>query len=267
MTDIDDLITAIGVQMDTLTAEQADILAKQLAVSFVVGWQEIEGAHKKISLTGDTEGLKKRAIQKITADQLGYIGAFNDEVGNTLTAAVRGWVDEGLTYNEIKKNLIPFVDEVFGPNGQVIIDNVGKKRTVIEVGKDGRLRRVEKTITRKYSTNPNAYAEMLSQSAVHNAYEDGRTAKYKDIGVEKWQYISVGDDRTRPHHLALSGNVYTFGTDQSDMAEEVMHEPRCRCRKVVYFDDPKLDVPESTFTEQKSDAGLKFTDDKWTVAE
>ena len=267
MTDIDDLIANIGVQIDTLTAAQADVLAKQLAVSFVVGWQEIEGQHKKIPITEDTPGLKKRAIQKITADRLGYIGAFNDEIGNTLTAAVRGWVDEGLSYDEIKTKLKPFVDEVFGPDGQVVIDNVGKKRTVVEVGKDGRLRRVEKTITRKYSTNPKAYSEMLSRSAVHNAYEDGRTAKYKDIGIQDWQYISVGDERTRPHHLALSGNVYTFGTDQSDMAEEVMREPRCRCRKVAHFGDPKLDIPESVFTKQKADAGLKFADDKWTVGE
>jgi SPP1 gp7 family putative phage head morphogenesis protein len=263
MTDADDLILDIKAEMTALTEAQADILAIEIAASFTNGWQALPENAQRVP------GLKERAIAQITAEQLGYIGAFNDEIGSTLETAVKGWVNDDLSYSEIKTNLKPFVNEVFGPDGKVVIDNVGKKRTIIEVEKDGKLRRVEKTITHKYTTNPDAYAEMLGQATSHNAFEAGRSAKYQDLGFGKWQYISVGDERTRAKHLALSGLVFEFGTDQSNMAEEVMREPRCRCRKLPFLDDPEFDLSDDVFEKQKADAGLRFDDDKkeWAVDE
>jgi hypothetical protein len=74
--------------------------------------------------------------------------------------------------------------------------------------------------------------------------------------------VSVCDERSRADHCALSGSVFEYGTKDSDLALMLMHEPHCRCRSVVFFNDEELDTPASFFEEQKKKAGLRYDDEK-----
>ncbi|MCK5645029.1 MAG: hypothetical protein KAJ19_29790 [Gammaproteobacteria bacterium] len=254
-----DIKKDIDKSIKKLTRAQADELTKYLSASFVAGW-EAEGGGKFTT-------VQKNAIAKLSATNVGYISEFNVVLGKQIAGRMSELMAEGVLQKDIAKELIPYVDEVFGPDGKVVIDNVGKKRSIIKVGKDGRLRKVEKTITRKYTTNPQAYADMLARTTTHNALENGRAEARQAKGIKRWRFSGPADERSRPWHVAVVGNIYEYGTDQSDYARELLGEVNCRHRSIDYLDDPDLDTPESHYKNLKDDAGLKFENGEWTLPE
>jgi len=243
-----------------LTKAQAKVLAKQLSGAFVMGY-ELTGTKSGIS------DLQRRAIKAMAKEQLGYIAEFNNALGSQMQAKVAALIKEGKGMAAVKEELKPFIKEMFGENGRVVINRVGETKDIIQVLKDGTLRKVKKEITREYSTSIDAYSDMLSRTSVHTAQEKGRTEGYKSQGFEKWRYISAQDERVRPHHLALHGRDFEIGTEQGQMAEQVLSEPNCRCRKIAFFDNPKYNTPESRFEAQKDKMGLKYEDGEWTLPE
>ena len=254
-----DIKKDIDKAVDKLTKEQSEDLTKYLSASFVAGWDAEDG--------GKLTTVQKNAIAKLAAMNVGYISEFNGVLGKQIAGRMSELMAEGVLQKDIAKELIPYVDEVFGPDGKVVIDNVGKKRSIIKVGKDGRLRKVEKTITRKYTTNPQAYADMLARTSTHNALENGRAEARQAKGIKRWRFSGPTDERSRPWHAAVVGNIYEYGTDQSDYARELLSEPNCRHRSIDYFDDPDLDTPKSHYEDLKKDAGLKFENGEWTLPE
>ena len=245
--------------IDKLTADQADDLAKYLSAAFVAGW-DAEGG-------GKLAPIQLKAIEKMTAKSVGYLTEFNSALGSQVADRISELMAEGVLQKDIAKEIIPYVDELLSPDGKVVIDHVGQKRTVLNVGKDGRIFKVEKTITRKYTTNPQAYADMLARTSTHNALEDGRAEARQSSGITRWRFSGPADERSRPWHVAVVGNVYTYGTAQSDYARELLSEPNCRHRSIDFLGDKDLDTPESHYTKLKDDAGLKYTDGEWTLPE
>jgi SPP1 gp7 family putative phage head morphogenesis protein len=162
---------------------------------------------------------------------------------------------------DIRTEIIPYSKAVFSSEESVVINHIGDTRVELVIGKDGSISKVEKVITQEYKNNIKAYSDMLSRNAVHQSMLKGRGEGDKAAGYEQWVYLAVNDPpRVRPGHLALTGNVYTYGTPESDDAEAVQEEPNCRCIKIPYFNDPKLDTPTSYFENEKEQAGL-FWDD------
>ena len=245
-----------------LTKAQAKVLAKQLSGAFVMGY-ELTGTKSGIS------DLQRRAIKAMAKEQLGYIAEFNNALGSQMQAKVIALIKEGKGMAAVKEELKPFIKEMFGENGRVVINRVGETKDIIQVLKDGTLRKVKKEITREYSTSVDAYSDMLSRTSVHTAQEKGRTEGYKSQGFEKWRYISAQDERVRPEHQILSGRVFLFGTSESEYAEQVLSEPNCRCRKIPFFDNPKYDTPQAHYDKLKEKAGLYFDKDtnEWAVKE
>ncbi|MCK5012732.1 MAG: hypothetical protein KAS66_02845 [Candidatus Omnitrophica bacterium] len=246
-------------ELNHLTEKQAGVLAVGLSASFVVGWKQESG--------GTITPKQKKTIEKLAATTTGYMAEFNSAIGKQVIDRILELQAEGVLNKNIAKEIRPFISDVFGPDGKVVIDNVGKKRSIIKVGKDGRLRKVENTITRKYTTNPQAYADMLARTTTHNALENGRAEARQAKGIKRWRFSGPADERSRPWHVAVVGNIYEYGTDQSDYARELLSEPNCRHRSIDYFDDPNLDTPESHYEDLKNDAGLKFEEGEWALPE
>jgi SPP1 gp7 family putative phage head morphogenesis protein len=237
-----------------VTAAQSNALSKQIKASYRAGSNAVR----------DTTGLtnvQKNAIKNLTAESFGHLSEFNRNVGEQIKDKARTLIADGKGYKDVSREVKEYAESIFKGSEHVVIDNRGKTRTVLKVSKDGTIKAVEKEITRPYVTNVNAYSEMVGRTSIHTAWEQGRASEYQRMGFTFWRYISAGDERTRPWHMSLHGQVFEYGTEQSDLALQVKQEPHCRCRAVVFFDDPKMDTPQAVFEEQKSKAGLYWDDD------
>lgn len=245
-----------------LTANQSRELAKKVTVYYKAGSDDVRPSTR---LTN----VQKNAIKKLSVEHFGYISEFNRNVGEQIKDKARELLKQEKGYAEVSNEIRTYAEKVFEGSNRVVIDNRGKTRTVFKVGKDGTIRKTEKVITRPYVTNVKAYSDMLGRSATHAAWEDGRTSEYQRMGFNKWRFVGPSDERGRPDHIAILGQIFEYGTEQSDYAESLLHEPNCRHRQVVFFDDPELDTPQEFFDEQKRKAGLRWDDEKddWTFGD
>lgn len=258
---IGDVEKQINFLIAKINASQADTLAKLIAAAYVAGSRVVTSTVYSADKKRISE-LQERAIKRLTAEQFGYISEFNVAVGEQIAGKARELLRQEKGYAEISE----YTRKVFDSSENVIINNVGKTRKVIEIGKDGNLREVEKLITRPYTTTVDNYADMLGRTATHSAFEEGRAAGYQKLGLKFWRFVGPADERSRDRHVAVLGNVYEYGTEQSDLALRLLHEPNCRHRQIVFFNDEELDSPAELFEEQKKKAGLRWDDEtgKWT---
>lgn len=206
--------------------------------------------------------LQEAAIKKLTAEHFGYMNEFDRAIGEAIRDKAREILRNEGGYKDIKQEIKKYVSDVFDGNEKIVINHVGQKRTILKVDKDGQLYEVEKTIEKEYVTNADAYADMLSRSATHKAFEQGRAAENQRMGFGKWRFVGPTDERARPWHVALIGNVYVYGTPQSDYALQLLGEAHCRHRAVVFYADPDLDTPAAFYQKQKDKAGLYWNEEK-----
>lgn len=256
MPTVEEVESKIDILIKQLNITQAEAMSKRLAAAFVAGSDSITST----IYSGDPElsEQQERAIKQLSAEHFGYISEFNRQIGEQLKTDAQDILRNSGGYKDIAN----YTKQIFEGQENVVIDHVGQTRKIIEVGKDGKLREVEKVITRKYVTTVDNYADMLGRTATHSAWAEGRVIGHQKLGFNFWRYVSVCDERSRADHCAVSGSVFKYGTPESDMALDMMHSPHCRCRAVVYFTDESLNTPMSFFEEQKKKAGLKYDDEK-----
>lgn len=255
---IDRLITAV-------TTYQGEVLSVHIAASFIAGTKSTQAESIKSAQDDEYKGLPelhKQTIRKLSAEYFGYISEFDRNMGEQLKDRAREIVKEKAGRAELYKEISKYTEDIFRGSESVVIDRRGQKRTIIEIGKDGKLKKAEKEITRKYVTNTQAYSEMLARTASHASYEDGRAAEYQEKGYRKWRFIGPVGERSRPSHSAVVGNAYEYGTPDSDMAQSLLHEPNCRHRSVVFWDDPDLDTDQALYDREKKKMGLQYDDEK-----
>jgi len=263
--EIQALFIGIDASIKHLSNRQIEILAKRLVASFIMG-TNITGEKREIYPHIDISEMQQNAIRELTDTQMGYVMEFNKSLGLAMKDEVKAAMAEGKTIADMKNLMKPRIKELFGPNGQVVIDHTGQTRRIAQVGRDGSLRWFDKPITKSYTTSIENYSDMLSRTVVHGAYVKGRSVTYQASGLNKWRYMAMMDERTRPDHAALHGQIFKYGTPESEMAESIMQEPNCRCRQIAFFDDPELDSPQDIFEEEKIRAGVQFDDTsgEWT---
>lgn len=268
--DLEVLDKNIDKQVKSINAAQAAALTIEISAGFVAG---LGAGEKKTSfLRSSSEELtevQKQAIEKLSAEYFGYIAEFNEAAGEQLKTRAREIIEQGGPEQDLKDEIRKYAEDIWGGSETVTIDRTGQTRTVIEVTKDRKLRKVEKEITRAYKTNVDAYADMLARTSTHGAYEEGRAAAYQEEGQNMWRFVGPVDERSRPDHSALVGEHFTYGTPESDMALQLLHEPNCRHRAIVYFGDPDLDAPQEEYEKQKEKAGLYWDEEKgkWAFRE
>jgi hypothetical protein len=244
-----------------LTRRQAQALQKSIFATFLLGF-------KQSGTTAPLSSLQKEQIAKVYKEQMGYISQTNKAVAEEMTLSIKDIISKGGSQEQIRQGISGYISDVFGDKG-ITIDNIGKTRIEYEVSKDGTIRAVEKTITKKYSSTLTNYSDVVAKSVSHASLEEGRAAGYRKQGVTHWRFTGPSDERARISHIILLGNVYKYGTEQSDLAMAVLAEPRCRHRAVPFFNDKKFDTPDSHFDKMKDDAGLFWDDnsESWAIKE
>jgi len=248
---------------------QAESLSIEIAANYTAGRTAAAKHQSTKSLLSeeldDDEGLtteEKAEIALLVALFLGYINKFNDVAQDQIISQVKTMVKDGKTADEIRD----YVQAVFSGEETIIIDNVGKTKKEIYVDKNLKLSEVSKTIEKPFYASVLVYASLLGENAAHRAYEAGRTSQNKIDGFDSWVFAGPADERARPWHIALLGQVYKYGTVQSEYAESCLREPRCRHRAQVYFGDSR-DVPAERWEKLKKDVGLHWDDEKmeWSI--
>lgn len=222
-------------------------LAKHLTIGYYFGAERgIKETRAKIRPAN--VGIK--GLDRII-DDLGP--RLDDTFGNLskdLTDVISTGIKDSLSYEEIRDNLRTKM-KTWGD--AIPFENAGKTIEIIKVMPDGTMQRVKHTIARNVTLSIDTYAATLSRTATKRAYAAGHIEAYKAAGLEKWQYSSVADERTRERHIALHGQVFVIGSPESDMAFQVMSEHNCRCRPSPYFDDPNLDTPAEEWAKEKEE--------------
>lgn len=246
----------------TITAEQSRELAAGITAYYKAGSDDVRP-------TTRLTNVQKNAIKRLSAEHFGYISEFNKAVGEQIKDKARELLKEEKGYTDISAEIRKYASDLFEGSEKVTINNVGKTRTVYKVDKNGKIIKTEKLIERPYVTNTKAYSDMLARTATHTAWEQGRASEYQRMGFKKWRFVGPSDERARPDHIAILGQVFEYGTEQSDYAESLLHEPNCRHRQVVFFDDPELDTPGEFFEDIKRRAGLYWDEEKeeWAFVE
>ena len=205
---------------------------------------------------------EKEELALLLALFLGNLKKFNTSAQDQILNKVKEMSEAGSTQDEIQK----YVSDVFSGKENITIDNVGKTKKEIYVDKNLKLSEVSKTIENPFYASVLVYASLLGENAAHRAYEAGRTSQNKIDGFDSWVFAGPADERARPWHIALLGQVYKYGTVQSEYAESCLREPRCRHRAQVYFGDSR-DVPAERWEKLKKDVGLHWDDEKmeWSI--
>jgi SPP1 gp7 family putative phage head morphogenesis protein len=238
--------------VDKLNEDALQILAKRISINFVVGWRS---TGNKAPLSA----LQKGAITKVSEVQFGYLKSFNQAIGDQVETKIKENLASGGGYKSVKEE----IQKMFSGQETVSMDNTGKTRIEYDVARDGTITKREVTITQPYSTTVENYADTASRSIVHSAISKGRSASYQAQGQESWRWLSANDSRVRPAHMFLAGNVYTYGTPESDDALYMMENDfNCRCREIPFMNNPKYDTPMEEFEARKEKDGLYFDEDK-----
>ncbi len=256
MFDFDTFEKSLKTTFDKLTKSQAEALSIEIAANFTAGMSAAE-THKSFkSEEPEEDGLtdkEKAEIAALAALYLGYISKFNDAAQDQILTKAKEILDTGGSKQDVKN----YLDDVLTGNENIVIDNTGQKRKSIYVDENLKLSEVTRTVKKPFLASVLVYATMLGENAAHTSYEAGRKAQYQRQGFDRWMFTGPADERARPWHVSLVGQIYTWGTLQSDYAEKVLREPHCRHRAQEYSEK---DYDAKYWQKLKDDVGLYFDD-------
>jgi len=265
MFDFDTFEKSLKTTFDKLTKSQAEALSIEIAANFTAGMSAAE-THKSFkSEEPEEDGLtnkEKAEISALAALYLGYISKFNDTAQDQILTKAKDILDAGGSKQDVKK----YLDDVLTGNENIVIDNTGQKRKSIYVDENLKLSEVTRTVQKPFFASVLVYASLLGENAAHTSYEAGRKAQYQRQGFDRWMFTGPADERARPWHVSILGEVYEWGTSQSNYAEGCLREPHCRHTAQAYKGDG-TDTSPNYWRKQKEDVGLRWDDQKraWTI--
>jgi hypothetical protein len=276
MSFLSDFSKSLKTTFKDLQKSQAEALAVQISANYILGktaaekHKSIQSAEPEDSEEDELTTEEKAELAALVALFLGYTKEFNKVAQTQILTQVKEIIKGGEKKNPEVKTIQPgtkneikaYLNDVFSGKTTITIDNVGKTRKEMYVDKNLQISEVTREVTRPYHTTLNGYASTIAENAAHRAYEGGRKYYYRLQGFEKWVFVGPSDERARPWHVALLGNVYTYGTAQSNHAEHCLHEPRCRHRADVFYDDDSRDKSPEEWQQLKDDAGLTWNGEK-----
>ena len=237
--------TLIESKVEAAKTTTGEALAKQVTVSYYLG---AEAGIKETKSTLKAANVGTKGLDAVIND----FGPRLDDTFGFLEKDLTNIITDGISNNESFEKISADLQEKMKTWGDEIpFENAGKTIDVVKVNPDGTTSIEKHTITRNVTLPIDTYADTLSRTATKEAYAAGHIQSYKDAGLEKWQYSSVADERTRERHIALHGKVLTIDSAESDRAFQVMSEHNCRCRPVPFFDDQELDTPPEEIAEEK----------------
>lgn len=242
---LDSLLQYVQQRMDTTKRNLISSISRDLVTAYHMGGgravKQLGPGHRGPM---DLQGLNP-IVDKLSV----HLDETFGSMGAELTDIIKQGLRDGWTYEKVQQALAEKIQSGWGK--EITFDSVGQVRRTVQVAPNGALSWTETTISRPVTLPADAYAETLARTTMKQAYAAGHFDQYENAGRTGWRYLSVADERTRPHHLALHGRVFIIGTPEEEMARQVMSEYNCRCRPVPWFDDPAADTADSVFTEQR----------------
>ncbi|MBN2734737.1 MAG: minor capsid protein [Methanomicrobiaceae archaeon] len=249
----EEVLQALRNYIEQRTAEAKSNLISLLSQQITVAY--LEGAARAATEVGDYEPVGLAGLDPVIESLAPRL----DEAFGNLSGELTGIIDSGIrkntSYIEVQRELQKVLKSGWG--NTITFDSVGKTRRYVHVNPDGSLKWKEKVIKKKITLPTETYADTLSRTQMKSAFAYGHQQKYIESGREGWVYLCVSDERSRPHHVALHGRVFIFGTEESDMALEVMKDYNCRCRQKAWFNDSKLDKDPSVYEKQRKEWAKK----------
>lgn len=247
-----------------IESTQAEALSQEIAINYTAG-RAAGQKHKStrpLNSADQEEDLsdsEKEELALLLALFLGNLKKFNTMAQTQILDKVSTMVDEGKTMEEIKQ----YVDDVFHGKENIVIDNTGKTKKELYVDKDLQISEVDKIISKPFFASVLVYSSLLAENAAHRAYEEGRKQALI-LQQERWVFVGPVDEIARPSHVALVGQIFIWGTLQSDYAEKVLREPHCRHRAQEYSEK---DYDAKYWQRLKDEAGLYWDakNDKWAM--
>lgn len=260
-----------------IESSQAEALNVELAKNYLAG--RAAGENHKSILPGELQertrvksaedpeeedGItdeEKAEIAILLALFLGNLKKFNTTAQTQILTKVKEMSDAGSSQEEIQQ----YVQDVFSGKENIVIDNTGKTKKELYVDKDLKISERSKTISKPFSTSVLTYSTLLAEIAAHRAYEEGRKQAYIK-NHSQWVFVGPADEIARPHHVCLLGQIFTWNTLQSNYAEKVLQEPRCRHRAEIYRGDG-TDTDAKEWQRLKDSVGLYWDPDsqKWDI--
>lgn len=243
-----------------IESTQAEALSEELAKNYLAGrgaGQKHKSTRPLISAEDPEEedGLtteEKEELALLLALFLGNLKKFNTTAQDQILTQVKEMAKAGSSQEDIQK----YVSDVFSGKENITIDNVGKKKKELYVDKDLTISERSKIISKPFSASTLVYSSLLADIAAHRAYEEGRKQALI-LQQERWVFVGPVDEIARPSHVALVGQIFTWGTLQSDYAEKVLREPHCRHHAQEYSEK---DYDAKYWQRLKDEAGLYFDD-------
>jgi SPP1 gp7 family putative phage head morphogenesis protein len=96
------------------------------------------------------------------------------------------------------------------------------------------VRTIQKAIMQRVPITANR-AKLIAQDQTLKLHSKMSQERLKDIGVTKYIWRTVGDNRVRPHHRDRNGKTYSWNKPPSD--GHPGQPVRCRCRAEPVFED------------------------------
>ena len=157
----------------------------------------------------------------------------------------------GLHPTSVSKELIPYIEGVFGKEG-VEISNIGKLRRELVVNAKGKYWWREVKVTRPYRSTIRNYADIISRSSMLESHNEGRLATLRESGlVEKYRFICSQTANSCSTCLGMHGLI----VEPSDVTPPI--HPRCSCRLApVWKKSTGLKNHSSEFYSKQRDTAL-----------
>jgi SPP1 gp7 family putative phage head morphogenesis protein len=96
------------------------------------------------------------------------------------------------------------------------------------------VRTIQKAIMQRVPITANR-AKLIAQDQTLKLHSKMSQERLKDIGVTKYIWRTVGDNRVRPHHRDRNGKTFSWNKPPSD--GHPGQPVRCRCRAEPVFED------------------------------
>ena len=200
------LKTQLRQQVEMLFAEQADVMQKSLGESYKSDYyHSAYEIQKGFNVGWDMPSIDQNAINTVLS---------------------KPWAPDGYNFSErIWNNKEKLLSELNTVMTQNIMTGAGPQKAI-------------DTLAKKMNTSrSNAGRLVMTESAYFSSL--GRQQCFKDLGVEKYEYVATLDRKTSETCRDLDGKVFDIDDYKPGTNAPPMH---CWCRSCIvpYFDDMEM---------------------------
>ena len=234
------------------------VLARQIKIGYQLGAKDADTALGLGKHSPKLSATEQRELSRVLKDMETRL---QRSVGDRTARDMVRIIDKGYRAGKMNKTISKeVIDEVLHRVKRVEFDNRGRVIKFPKVTPDGKVSWGTKTIRHKTSLPTKTYVTTMVTTATKRAHTHAKALRFKERGYKGFVYHAVGDEATRPHHLALHGRVFIFGTPEADIALACLDEYNCRCTIDPFFDTPEMDVNPKEYEAERAAAATRLLD-------